>query len=170
MTSTWEQHFGHRFDALASVAPQPEGTIPLSIKVRVTTGCFHREHSPKAYEIIEDALRQTDLAADNAVFEEHESGPEVLLWLAVAAGSLNLATSIINLVTAAIRARSDGLKKGDDRDGPLEVIIRGVQTDDQYIERQVLYIESQTSIDGAEIHDTLDQAISEMFGDAEDSK
>ena len=59
-------------------------------------------------------------------FEEHESGPELLVYVAVATAGVTLAASVINLVTAIIKARSEGVKKGDRPDEPIELIVRRV--------------------------------------------
>ena len=70
-------------------------------------GCFHREHSPCAYELIDSYLSRSTAESE---IEEHESGPELLVYLAVATAGLTLAKSIIDLVTSIIKARSEGVK------------------------------------------------------------
>jgi hypothetical protein len=129
------------------------------------SGCFHREHSPKAYELIDDAMRMYHISADGAVMEEHESGPEILVWLAVVAGTLNLATSIVNLVTAIVKARSEGIRKGDDRRDPVEIVVRGENRKGLYCEQQVLIVHAGKKLDEQRFHRQLDQAILELFGD-----
>src|ERR1035437_7281134 len=74
----------------------------VSIKVRIESGCFHREHSPEAYKIIDARPRSKPT---NLEIVEHESGPELLLYLAVGTGVLSLAKSVVELVTEIIRAR-----------------------------------------------------------------
>ncbi len=88
---------------------RPPGTseAALSIKIRVTSGCFHREHSPHAYGLMDAHLATS---AAEIEFEEHESGPELLVYLALATAGLTLAKSVIDLITAIIKARSDGEK------------------------------------------------------------
>jgi len=55
----------------------------------VTSGCFHREHSPHAYVLIDRDL--DGLTRDPAVsFVEHENGPELLVELALATAGLGL--------------------------------------------------------------------------------
>ncbi len=53
---------------------------------------------------------------------------------------LTLAKSIVDLVTAIIKARSDGVKKGDAPSAPLELIVRGYSKDDVYFEETTLRI------------------------------
>ena len=52
----------------------------VSIKVRVESGCFHRADSPEAYKMIDAQLRRPP---ERVEVIEHESGPELLLYLAV---------------------------------------------------------------------------------------
>ena len=93
---------------------------PISLKIRVVSGCFHREDSPHAYRLILAQL------PSDAPFDllEHESGPELLVYAAVTAGALNLAKSVIDFVTTILKARSEGIKQGDRPNEPLEVIVR----------------------------------------------
>ena len=52
-----------------------------------------------------------------------ETGPELLVYLAVATADITLAKSVIDLITAILKVRSDGVKKGDRPDAPLKVDI-----------------------------------------------
>ena len=102
--SAWNAFQAHR--------PARSGEIAVSVKVRITSGCFHREHSPRAYELIDAALSKMSRSSPSDGFsvEEHESGPEILVYLAVTAAGLGLAKSIVELITAIIKARSEGIK------------------------------------------------------------
>jgi len=52
----WQETFRNRMRGFeARRAPKP-GEAAVSIKVRVTSGCFHREHSPRAYQFIDAKL------------------------------------------------------------------------------------------------------------------
>lgn len=132
-----------------------DGLVPVSIKVRVTSGCFHREHSPQAYRLIDDYLTSSDLSDVHCRFEEHESGPELLVYLAVTTVGLNFAKSVIELITAIIKARSDGIKKGDRPSDPLELIIRGHSKDGEYFEEPILRIPSHQDITAKQIKEAL---------------
>ena len=57
-------------------------------------------------------------------FEEHESGPELLVFVAVVTAGISLAKSVIDLIVAIIKARSEGIKKGDHPASPLDLIVR----------------------------------------------
>jgi hypothetical protein len=119
----WRADFKHRMDRFSS-ARQSAGR-PVSIKIRIESGCFHREHSPEAYRLIDEYCRSVDLSQVQCEIVEHESGPEVLAYIALTAAALGLAKPIIELVTAIIKARSEGIKLGDRKQSPLELIVRG---------------------------------------------
>jgi len=110
-------------DRFHTSSPRKDEDRPISIKIRPSGGCFHREHSPIAYQIIDEYLYSHQ--SSDFVFEEHESGPELLVFLAFATAGMSLTANIINLVTAIIKARSEGIHRGDHRDAPLELIVRG---------------------------------------------
>lgn len=134
----------------------------VSIKVRVEAGCFHREHSPEAYKIIDARLRRLP---ENLEAVEHESGPELLVSLAVAAGALSLAKSVIELVTEIIKARSTGIKKGDHPREPVVLIVRRVDERNDYREDVVLRIGHTDRVDSGLIEDQLNAAIRDLFKD-----
>jgi hypothetical protein len=128
----------------------------VSIKVRVESGCFHRSCSPEAYRIIDAHLRRPP--KDVEVIE-HESGPELLLYLAVTAGALSLAKSVVELVTEIFKARAAGIKKGDRPRDPLVLIVRRVDEKDEYREDVMLRIGSTDSVDSGAIEKELTAAI-----------
>jgi len=138
MDTYWRSQFAERMKRFGK--ENREGYLPISIKVRVTGGCFHREHSPEAYRIIDEKLAESALGLPEFCFEEHESGPELLVWAAVTTAGLTLAKSIIELITAILKARSEGRKKGDSPAEPLELIVRGHWKDEEYFEEKILRI------------------------------
>jgi hypothetical protein len=132
--------------------------LPISIKVRVSSGCFHREHSPEAYHIIDSYLRSNPLDSRREQFIEHESGPELLVYLAVTTAGLTLAKSVVELVTAIIKARSEGAKKGDRPRDSLEILVRGFRKDDEYAQETVIRVEDYTEVDSEVLDKALDKA------------
>ncbi len=132
----------------------------VSIKVRVESGCFHREHSPEAYKIIDARLRRPP---ERAEIIEHESGPELLLYLAVTAGALSLAKSVVELVTEIFKARAAGIKKGDHPRDPLVLIVRRVDEKNEYREDVILRIGQSDVIDSGVIEKELNTAIQETL-------
>lgn len=137
----------------------PEGFTPVSIKIRVTSGCFHREHSPEAYRLIDDYLSKADLSDIHYRVEEHESGPEILVYLAVVTASLSLAKSLVELITEIIKARSEGIKRGDRPAEPLEIIVRGHTKDSQYAEEKIVKIPAGTTITAKQLQEVFPSQI-----------
>jgi len=101
----------------------------ISVKIRPVSGCFHREHSRAAYAIIDEWLVQNRNI--KLKFEEHESGPEII-------AAINSITAVINFVVAIIQARFKGMEKGDRSDYPIELIIRRIERDNEYLEEVIL--------------------------------
>lgn len=153
MPMTWEDEFRRRMDRFHTSSPRKDEDRPISIKIRPSGGCFHREHSPIAYRIIDEYLHSHQ--SSDFVFEEHESGPELLVFLAFATAGMSLTANIINLVTAIIKARSEGIHRGDHRDAPLELIVRGFDENGNLREERVLTIDSRQNVSGDLIEKAL---------------
>jgi hypothetical protein len=158
MDNQWENQFRKRMDQFAR--PKPGGGIAISIKIRVTAGCFHRQHSPQAYDLIDQYLKNDFLA--ECRLEEHESGPELLLWLALGTAGLTLAKSVIDLITTIIKARSEGIKKGDYPSAPIELIVRSVINEGEFREEKVLRFNPNDMIKSKEIENALIEAIKKI--------
>lgn len=159
MRSEWEITLRRRFEHAFRHQLIPRDSLALSIKARVKFGCFHREHSPRAYEIIDKYLAVNAPKDAPFVFEEHESGPEILLWLAAIAGAFSFSASVVNLVTAIIKARSEGIRRGDGRQSPIELVVRGLTAKDIYFEKMVLRFEAGDAVNRDTIEDALNTAI-----------
>jgi hypothetical protein len=163
----WQETFRNRMRGFeARRAPQP-GEAAVSIKVRVASGCFHREHSPRAYELIDRSLAIAKLSGSDGSFgfEEHESGPEILVYLAVTTAGLSLAKSIVDLITAIIKARSEGIKKGDSPSDPLELIVRRVHNVQEFREETVLRVGHKDAVDEAKVERQLKDALRKLLKD-----
>ena len=132
----------------------------VSVKVRVESGCFHREHSPEAYKFIDARLRRPP---EHAEVIEHESGPELLLYLAVTAGALSLAKSVVELVTEIFKARAAGIKRGDRPSDPLVLIVRRVDEKNEYHEDMILRIGHTDPVDLVLIEKELNASIRDML-------
>lgn len=165
MDREWQETFRNRMRGFeARRAPQP-GEAAVSIKVRVAGGCFHREHSPRAYELIDRSLTKLPGSDGSFAFEEHESGPEILVYLAVTTAGLSLAKSIVDLITAIIKARSEGIKKGDHPPEPLELIVRRVHDAQEFREETVLRIGHKDAVDEARMEKQLKDALRKLLKD-----
>jgi hypothetical protein len=161
----WQETFRNRMHGFeARRAPRPD-EVAVSIKVRVTSGCFHREHSPRAYELIDRSLAKLSGPDGSFAFEEHESGPEILLYLAVTTAGLSLAKSVVDLITAIFKARSDGIKKGDHPSDPLELIVRRVHGNQEFREETILRIGHKEALDETKIEKQLKDALRKLFKD-----
>lgn len=101
----------------------------ISVKIKVLNGCFHREHSPHAYQIIDQYLM--NLNKKEFDFIEHESGPEIIAFV-------NSVTAIINFISAVIKAKVEGMRKGDRHDNPVEVILRRTESENEFIEEVII--------------------------------
>jgi hypothetical protein len=163
MDTGWQETFRNRMRTFESGrSPQP-GEVAVSIKVRIRSGCFHREHSPRAYELID--RRFGKLASSDAAFafEEHESGPEILVYLALTTAGLTLAKSVVDLITAIIKARSEGIKKGDHPSEPLELIVRRVHDGNEFREETVLRIGHKDVLDERGMEQQLRDALHKLL-------
>ncbi|MBI5511055.1 MAG: hypothetical protein HY903_20015 [Deltaproteobacteria bacterium] len=155
--TAWEHDFHARMAGFEAAVP---GTgTSVSVKVRVTSGCFHREHSPRAYEMIDRWLQATP---DRCRFEEHESGPELLVWVAVGTAAITLAKSVIDLVTAIIKARADGVRHGDHPSDPVELIVR-VTSEKGVREERLVRFSASDSVTGTQVGRALTEGISKLL-------
>lgn len=145
--------------------PPREGEESVSLKVRVTSGCFHREHSPHAYVLIDKHLVSIPSSqGSELVFVEHESGPELLVYLALATAVITLSKSVIDLIVAIIKARTEGVKSGDRPNDTVEVIVRRVDDGDQFVEEKVLRIGHNDSVNRADLEAHINAALKRVVG------
>ena len=98
-------------------------------------------------------MADADLSNVQCRFEEHESGSELLVYLAVTAAGLGVVKSVVELFTAIIKARSEGIKKGDRPSDPLAFIVRGHSKNGEYFEEVVLGIPPEHVITLKQIED-----------------
>lgn len=166
MNREWKQVFRKRMADFADSHTAQGGDIPVSIKIRVTSGCFHREHSPIAYELIDEFVASIKDQRKEFAIEEHESGPEVLVYLSLTAAGVSLAAGIINLITAILKARSDGIHKGDRRSSPVKLIIRRTRRTGEVEEQEVTEIHCDAPIVRAEIESGLNAAAERLLKNA----
>ncbi len=113
------------------------------------------------YDLIDDYFRKCP--SRDVGFEEHESGPELLVWLALGTAGVTLVKSVIDLVTAIIKARSEGIKKEDSRSAPIELNVRKVITHDKIIEEKVLKFDYKDEVNPDQIEKALKDAIDKII-------
>ncbi len=160
----WQTSFRQRMRRFADRRPGRPDETAVSIKVRVSSGCFHREHSPRAYEII-DGLLSSTATPKEAGYEEHESGPELLVWIGLGTSVISLAASVVALVTAIVQARSAGVRKGDKPREPLEIIVRRIEDGREVHEEVVLRVGHRERADRRRIGRELNKAVSRLIRD-----
>jgi hypothetical protein len=170
VNNAWPFEFRERMRRFGGSREPRTGETAVSFKIRVNSGCFHREHSPQAYEIIDQNLRSLARTDTHIVFEEHESGPEILAYVALAATGLGFAAQVINLITAIIKARSEGIKKGDHPTDPMHLIVRRVHDAEGFREEQVLTIGHTDTIDEAKLQRQLTEALRKLLKEGEPSE
>ncbi|MGI5849923.1 MAG: hypothetical protein ACOX8Q_07645 [Christensenellales bacterium] len=132
---------------------------PITIKIRVASGCFHREHSPEAYRLIEESLKNIPNNERNFDFIEHESGPEIVAWIALGTAGITLAKSLIDLITAVINARAKGREMGDHPDGKLLLILRDTYRTDSSTEEFVLEIYDKEMVSSKQVKEVIEKGI-----------
>jgi len=163
MDPAWVSELRARMRSFESQRPPRDGEVAVSLKVRVTSGCFHRDHSPHAYALIDGRLASVPAAQRSELaFVEHESGPELLVYLALATAGVTLAKSVIDLIVAIIKARNEGIKKGDRPNDPVEVIIRRVGDGNKFVEETVLRIGHNDPVVRADIEAQIDAALKRL--------
>ena len=133
--------------------------MPVTIKIRVHNGCFHREHSPAAYAIIDKKLLAIPFEERHFDLVEHESGPEIIVWIALGTAGITLSKSIVDLVTANINARAKGREAGDRPDGKLLLIIRDTHRTDSSTEEFVMEIYDKEVVSPTQIKDVFEKSI-----------
>jgi hypothetical protein len=159
MKMIWENELTERIKTFRQENQLDTNILVLSIKIRVTNGCFHREHSPIAFKII-DSLNYSKL--ENKVIE-HENGPEIIAYIALAAASISFLQSTISLVTEILKARQDGISKGDNPKDSLKVIVRGFDKKGRLKEEEIIEVNSSKPIDKNIIEETLNKTLNEFI-------
>lgn len=163
MDTSWPDEFGRRMRGFSGMRPAQPGQVALSIKVRVASGCFHREHSPYAYAFIDEYLRQSRESDQPFDLIEHESGPEILVYVAATTAGIALAKSVIDLIVTILKARSESVKRGDRPREPLELIVRR-SVDGTHVEEEVVLRVGHTdAVDHASVERQLVEALKKLL-------
>jgi hypothetical protein len=59
MDNAWRGEFGERMRGFAVRKGPGNVGSGISIKVRIESGCFHREHSPEAFKLLDKSIKPT---------------------------------------------------------------------------------------------------------------
>lgn len=165
--NTWPNRLTTRlrdFERSRGLGPSPR---TLSMKFRVTSGCFHREHSPEAYRLIDSRLAILAKRADRPDWLEHENGPELLVHAAVVTAGLTLVKSVVDLVVTVLKARSEGIKKGDRPAEPLEVIVRRSSDGSRVDEEIILRVRHTDAVHASDVERRLIEAMTRLQDQAD---
>lgn len=144
--------------------PKAAGETAVSIKLRVVGSCFCRSCCPYAYARIDAHNAAASKERLHFQFQEHESGPEIIFYLAAATAGLTFATSVVNLIAAIVKARSEGLKHGDRAESVIELIVRRADDANGIKEERVLRISPRDGVDRAAIERVLADAATRLLG------
>jgi hypothetical protein len=158
----WANQFKNRVDDFEKQYGDLSG-VSISIKIKVDSGCFHREHSPKAYEIIDSELENFDSFKEKAVLIEHESGPEILVYLSLVVGSIGLTTATVNMITAIINARKKGTEHGDRHDSSINLIVRNFNKKGEIKEEKIITIDRTSNLDRKILKELLEKGIRKLL-------
>jgi hypothetical protein len=134
----------------------------MSVKVRVVGGCFHREHSARAYRLIDAALSDPGLGR-GVEWHEHESGPELLVWIPFVTAGVAFSAAVVNLVVSMLKARSEGIKAGDRPREPLELIVRTSRPGEGVVEEKVLRFDPHDPVHAAVVEKALNDAARKLL-------
>lgn len=135
---------------------------PFTIKIRAEKGCFCRAHSPEMYKVI-DQYKKSNLHNENFEIYEHESGPEIIAWLALGTAGLTVAKSVIDLVTSIINACNRGRKNGDNLHGKLLLIVRDTHRTEDSTEEVVMEIYDKDIVSSEKIQKAIEKGINKKF-------
>lgn len=162
---SWDNELRHRlrdYENRSRTNPK-DNALSISIKVRVDSGCFHREHSPQAYDTI-DKFLQAD-SSDSYGFIEHENGPELITQIEFISSIIIISASVIDFVNTIIKARTEGIKKGDRPNDDIELITRGFNKKGKLKEEKILRIKTGDNISKKNLDKQLKKILKEYFED-----
>jgi len=154
MNDYWIQQFRDRMEGFAG--RRGDG-LALSIKIR-GEGCFCRNCSPNTHRTIERIRETGDFRSREVEIEEHETGPEFLVYLALGTAAITLAKSVVELITAVVKARAEENEPHKVR-GPSVIVVRTVSEGGRFMEREALRIEPGSPPTSEEVETSLNDAI-----------
>jgi hypothetical protein len=141
--------------------------LAVSIKVRVKSNCFCYGHSGQSQSMI-DRHRGRE-GPGHWEYEEHESGPEWLLYLALTAAGLGIAEkslgivkSVIDLVAIAVKTHREERTKRDQRPEPLSIVVRGFGPEGAFFEKPVIEIDCEDPPGDEAIKESLADVIQQI--------
>lgn len=134
---------------------------PITIKIRAEHGCFCRSHSKETNRLIDEIVRNN--YSHEFDYHGHESGPEIIAWLALCTAGLTVTKSLIDLITAIINACKEGRKKGDGNNGKLLLIIRDTHRTENSTEEIIFEVYDNDLIDSEKVKKVIESGINKKF-------
>jgi len=135
--------------------------IQVAIKIRAERGCFCRSHSREANRLIDEYIRNNHF--HDYEYHEHESGPEIIAWLALGTAGVTVTKSLIDLVTTIIKACKKGEEKGDNFHGKLLLIVRDTHKTETSTEEFVLEIYDKDIVSSETIQKAIETGVNKKF-------
>lgn len=135
-------------------------TESIAIKIRAEHGCFCGSHSKETNKLIDEIFKNSHHEFD---YHEHESGPEIIAWLALGTAGLTVTKSLIDLITAIINACKKGREKGDNHHGKLLLIVRDTHQTKNSTEEIVLEIYDEDLINSEIVKKAIESGINKKF-------
>lgn len=114
--------------------------LALSVKVRVKSNCFCYDHSGRFHQMMDRDRRGEREGTSHWEYEEHESGPEWLLYLALTAAGLGIAEktlgivkSVVDLVALSVKSHREERRKRRQTPEPLIIVVRGFDPEGAFL-------------------------------------
>ena len=101
---------------------------------------------------------------------QEESGPELVVYLAEGASGARLSPSVVDLIVTMIRARAEGIKRGDVRGAPIELVLRASDKRGKVLEEKIIRLDSKDPAGRRMIQESVDQALTKMLPNLEKRK
>jgi len=151
----WTNEFRDRINDFENQFKR-EDSFAISLKIRVSSGCFHRDCSPNAYRIIDNEIQHLDLKKEGIALIEHESGPEILIMVAAI---FELTASVLTIIAFILDARKKGIENGDRPKDDLNIVVRNFNKDGKVKDETVLKINHIDKIDKMLIKTLVEKSI-----------
>ena len=136
---------------------------PITIKIRIEQGCFCEHHSPETNRLINEIMRGHDPREFD--YYHHESGPEIIAWLALGTAGLTVTKSLIDLITAIINACKKGKAKNDNQHGKLILIVRDTHRTDSSEEEIVLELYENDTVTSEIVQKAIEKGVGKRFSE-----
>ena len=161
----WQQEISRRLERL-NHGRSGQG-LAVSVKVRVKSNCFCYGHSGHFHRMMDRHWERE--GPSRWEYEEHESGPEWLLYLALTAAglgvaekSLGIVKSVIDLVILAVKTHREERRKRDERPEPLSIVVRGFGPEGAFFEKPVIEIDCEDPPGDKAIKESLTAVIQQI--------